>query len=501
MNQEPEAKRAARAGAGKIGMLCAAFAVVAALGTGCASTKHLKSVEKDFCAGNYASSAAAARQKLPGTQDSGELGKPQYILDNLYAGSASFMAGDASGAADAFGHAADGIAEQDRSFWGSGYPTRTYDVSMAENYRALALWADGDIDGTRVAFRRTADAQERADERNARAIRKAEDEAEKRQAEEMKRVEAKASESGESADQVVSTLLQEASTGSAKRQVDDYLDSYSSWSVYDNFQVPSTWFLDGLFALANAEDASDLEHASFAARKALGMTSAKPAQALYVLAEARADGKISAQKLDSLFAVVFENGMGPEITAQTFNLPLPYKGRLYTFSFALPRLVQRQAAYPRLTVRDGAVALGDTVPVGEIDRVAVREFKARLPGIVSMQMFTAAVKLALQIAVVEEARKRGGEEAAAFASYLTSMASAAATGTDTRHWNLLPKDVQAAVLKKPKTADREVELWVPGAVAPLAKVSLPEKGFSVIYVKVPLPGLPPLVTLLGAPAQ
>ena len=33
-------------------------------------------------------------------------------------------------------------------------------------------------------------------------------------------------------------------------------------------QVPSTWFLDSVFALANAEDASDLEHASFAARKA-----------------------------------------------------------------------------------------------------------------------------------------------------------------------------------------------------------------------------------------
>ena len=482
------------------GTLTALLCLLAASGTGCSSTKALQSAESSFCAGQYADAAGSARTRLAGIQDPGERADAKYILDNLYTGSASLMAGDEAGAAEAFKAAGEGIDDQDHSVLGLGYPTRTYDVSMAANYRALALWSEGDIDGARVAFRRTADAQERADDRNARAIRKAEDEAEKRRADEMRNAGAQTG-GGDSADQVVSSLLREASSGSAKKQVDAYLSQYSSWSVYDNFQVPSTWFLDGLFSLANAEDASDLEHASFVARKAYGMVPSTPAKTLFLLAEARADGKLSAQKLGNVFAVVFENGLGPRILERPFHLPIPYRDRLYTLSFALPELVRRDAAYPRLVVRDGAVPLGETVPVGDLDRVAVREFKARLPGIVSAQMFSAAVKLAIQIAVVEEARKRGGEDAAAFASYLVSAASVAATGTDTRHWNLLPKEIQAAVLKKPRTEDRAVELWVPGGVEPLATVRLPEKGFSVVYVKIPGRGLPPLVMILGESNQ
>lgn len=481
----------------RIGILASLICLVAAFGAGCSSTKALQSTESSFCSGRYAEAAGSAQSRLSKIQDSGERDDAKYILDNLYAGSALLMAGAGSDAADAFKAAAAGIDDQDHSVLGLGYSTRTYDVSMAGNYRALALWAMGDIDGARIAFRRTAEAQERADDRNARAIRKAKDEAEKRRASEMRNAAAKTSDGGESASQVVSSLLKEASSGSAKNQVDAYLSEYSAWSVYDNFQVPSTWFLDGLFSLANAEDASDLEHASFVARKAYGMVPSAPAKTLYLLAEARADGKLSGQKLGKAFAVVFENGLGPQIRERQFHIPLPYNGRIYTLSFALPELVRRDGAYPKLVVRDGAVPLGETVPVGEIDRVAVREFKSRLPGIVSAQMFSAAVKLALQIALVEEARKRGGEDAAAFASYLLSAGSVAATGTDTRHWNLLPKEIQAAVLKKPQTEDRAVELWVPGGAAPLAKVCLPEKGFSVVYVKVPGRGLPPLVMILG----
>ena len=329
------------------------------------------------------------------------------------------------------------------------------------------------------------------------AIRKAEDEAEKARASELSDARAKASGNGESVDQVVSSLFKEAASGSGKRQVDSYLSEYSSWSVYGNFQMPSTWFLDGLFSLANAELPSDLEHASFAARKAYGMVPATPTKALFALAEARADGKLSRRKLDQVFAVVFENGLGPWIDERQFHIPVPYKDRIYTLSFALPKLVRRDAAYSKLVVRDGAVALGETSTVGEMDRVAVREFKARMPSIVAAQMFSAAVKVGLQIAIVEAARRKGGDEAAAFTSYLTSLAGVAATGTDTRHWNLLPKNIQAAMLRKPQTPDRAVELWVPGAAAPLAKVFLPETGLSVIYVKVPRPGLPPLVRILG----
>ena len=121
--------------------------------TGCASTKHLKALESDYCSGNYVSAAESARAKLSGKKAAGSSGRASDILDNLFAGSALFMAGDTAGAEAAFGFATDGIGEQDASFFGMGYPTRTYDVSMAAGYRALALWAEGDTEAARRAFR------------------------------------------------------------------------------------------------------------------------------------------------------------------------------------------------------------------------------------------------------------------------------------------------------------------------------------------------------------
>lgn len=477
-----------------------ALAVLAALAAGCASTAHLKDAETHYYAGEYKAAAESARQKLAEAEPEDRAGQ-RFILDNLYSGAASFMAGDTADAAEDFGRAADGIAEQDDSTFGSGYPTRTYDVSMAANYKALALWAEGDTESARVAFRLTADAQERADDRNAKAIRKAEDEAEKRKADETAKAESETASSGGGSGGVIHSLMEMATSGDAGRQIEEYKAEYSSWSVYDNFQVPSTWFLDSVFALANAEMASDLEHASFAARKALGMTESAPAKSIYELAEARADGKLSASKLDNVFVVVFENGLGPEIEERRFDIPIPYNGRVYMLSFALPKLVRRGAAYSKLTIRDGAVAIGDTSPVADLDKVVVREFQARLPGIVASQVFEAVVKLAVQVAIVEAAKEKGGAQGAFLASLATSAISSAVTGTDTRHWNLLPKELQAIVWKKPKTKDREIEIWVPGGVQPLAKVALPEKGLSVVYVKVPAPGLPPLVRILGAQGQ
>ena len=491
MNMSPQSQR------------LVSLAALAALAAGCASTAHLKDAETHYYAGEYKAAAESARQKLEDVEPE-ERGSQTFILDNLYAGAASFMAGDTAHAAGDFERAADGIAEQDHSTFGSGYPTRTYDVSMAANYKALALWAEGDTDAARVAFRLTADAQERADERNAKAIRKAEDEAERRKADEKAKAESEAAASGGSSGGVIRSLMNMATSGDAGRQIEAYKAEYSTWGVYKNFQVPSTWFLDSVFALANAEMASDLEHASFAARKALGMTESMPAKSLYKLAEARADGKIPASKLDDVFVVVFENGLGPSIEERRFDLPLPYNGKVYMLSFALPKLVRRGAAYSKLTIRDGAVAIGDTSPVADLDKVVVREFQARLPGIVASQVFEAVVKLAVQIVVVEAAKehdRRNGTNTAFFASLAMSAASAAVTGTDTRHWNLLPKELQAIVWKKPKNKDREIEIWVPGGVQPLAKVALPEKGLSVVYVKVPAPGLPPLVRVLGAQGQ
>jgi len=474
------------------------FAALAALSAGCASTKHLSEAETLYCAGQYAEARQSARSVLAEEENPAELSSQSYILDNLYAGSTALMCGDAEGAAEDFVHASEGVSAQEESTFGSGYPTRAYDATMAANYRAIALWMQGDADAARVAFRLVAEAQDKAEERFARAIRKEQDALEKRKAEAEQEVADKASSGGGSADDAEQEGESASSTLSSNPEIAAFQASFDDWAVYGDFQIPSAWFLDAVFALANAEDASDLEHASFAARKAISMEPSAPAKTIFELAERRADGKLSARGLDGLFVVVFENGLGPAIEEKRFDIPFPFDGAIYNISLALPNLVKRPLAYPKLVVRDGAVSLGETTPVADFDRVAVREFKGRLPGIVASQVLEAATKIAIQIVVVRIAEKKGGANGKFFASLAMSALSSAVTGTDTRHWNLLPKEVQARVAKKPKTPNRTIGLWVPGATEPLATVDLPERGLSVVYVKIPAPGLPPLVRVLGA---
>lgn len=472
---------------------------LAALSAGCASTKHLSEAETLYCAGQYADARQSARSVLEEEEDPAERASQSYILDNLYAGATALMCGDAEGAAEDFRNASDGVAAQEESTFGSGYPTRAYDATMAANYRALALWMQGDVDAARVAFRLVADAQDKAEERFARAIRKEQDALEKRKAEAEQEVADKAASEGGNAEDAEQEGDNASSAISSNPELAAFQASFDDWEVYGDFQIPSAWFLDALFALANAEDASDLEHASFAARKAISMEPSPSAKTIFDLAERRADGKLSARGLDGLFVVVFENGLGPAIEEKRFDFPFPFDGAIYNVSFALPNLVKRPLAYPKLVVRDGAVSLGETSLVADFDRVAVREFKGRLPGIVASQILEATTKIAIQIVVVRLAEKKGGAGAKFLASLAMSALSSAVTGTDTRHWNLLPKEVQARLAKKPKTPNRTIGLWVPGGVAPIATVDLPERGLSVVYVKIPAPGLPPFIRVLGAP--
>lgn len=560
------------------------FTAAFALASGCASTKHLDRAEKHFCVGLYEDARESAYAKIDKEEEPSKLEKPRYILDNLYAGSTSLMCGDSEAAAEDFRCAGEAITAQEESTFGSGYPTRAYDATMAANYRALALWNKGDIDGARIAFRLTADAQDKAEERNARAIREMEDDLEKRkngeegddsesfadydipQLEQRKEelaqrkaeleqrhadlmLQAKQNSRTERpeggilsdmrtalddlhADQEVDAELRQckkdlekcervlqrrkressmdsgaeepesesASSGLAGNSaVSSFQSSFDDWEVYGDFQIPSSWFLDATFALANAEDANDIEHSSFAARKAQSMAPSKPAETIFKIAEGVADGKLPRKNLDKVAVVVFENGLGPRIDERRFDIPLPMEGKIYTISFALPNLVKRDAAYPKLVVRNGAASLGETTPISDFDRVVVKEFKGRLPGIIASQIFEATVKLAIQIGVSKLVEEKWGSAWGWIASLVTSGVSVAVTGTDTRHWNLLPKEVQAVVIRKPETPKRTISLWIPGATEPLASVDLPEKGLSVVYVKVPAPGLPPLVTVLGTP--
>lgn len=453
------------------------------LATGCASTRHLTDAEGFYRTGQYTLAAQTVRDVLP--DDDVKRDRPSHLLDNLYLGSSEFMAGKPDEAGKAFAHAIRAMDEQDARLLGFGgaYQGKTYDDIMANTYRALSLWMDGDPDRARVAFRLTAEAQEHAAERNARQIRKLRDE-EQRQLR-------NASDRGS----VSSTVRSAMRNGANAQALALFQRDVAEWGCYDSFENPASHFLDAVFTLANREGPSDLEHGSFASRKALAMTPSLPAKSIFDLTEALADGRMAESELDDVLVVIFENGLGPTLVEKRFDLIIPFEDEYYYVGMALPQLIKRTGAYPGLVLHDGDRVLGSTSEICDFNRIVTTSYRQALPGIISAEVLRCSMKVVMQAAANHAIREEYGDGSALFASLAGSLVAQSMTNADTRLWKMLPYDFQAAVTRKP--ASGVLSISPAGGVAPVAQVTIPRKGLSVVYVKIPAAGLPPLCRLLG----
>ena len=99
---------------------------------------------------------------------------------------------------------------------------------------------------------------------------------------------------------------------------------------------------------------------------------------------------------------------------------------------------------------------------------------------------------------MEVASQNYGHEAAFLVGLVGSGISYATTNADVRGWNLLPKEYQAAVVRRPSSG--RLSLTAPGVASPFVQVELPP-GPSLVYVKIPVAGLPALVTVTGPRAS
>jgi hypothetical protein len=197
--------------------------------------------------------------------------------------------------------------------------------------------------------------------------------------------------------------------------------------------------------------------------------------------------------VDDFVVVLFENGMGPYKEERRFDLFIPLREPIYA-GIALPVLLERPAAYPYLELRDGASSLGPTLPLCSVDRLVATEFRKELPWIIASAVTEAVIKTTLQVIAMVAARQSYGHDAALVVGLLGSTLSYATTNADVRGWNLLPKEYQAAVVRRP--ASGRLDIAVPNSALPFVQVELPP-GPALVYVKIPAAGLPALVTVTG----
>mgnify|MGYP000192435763 FL=1 len=180
--------------------------------------------------------------------------------------------------------------------------------------------------------------------------------------------------------------------------------------------------------------------------------------------------------------VVFENGLVANF--EEFRLDLPIfiaTNNVKTASLALPYPKEREIAYKNISVSNGNKKV-TTELLADIDNIFMAEFKKKLPIIVTK----AVTKLTLQTVAQAVAQNEFGD----LGGIAMSAYSVMTAGADTRSWYSLPKNVQLAKIAKKGT---KLTLNIGGQDY---KGEGPQKGNSIVYVRVPAAEATPVISVL-----
>lgn len=207
------------------------------------------------------------------------------------------------------------------------YEGRAYDGIMLNTYEALNYLALGDTDKARPELIRAYQRQQDAVEDNKRRIQKIQDEA---------------------ASNTNSVAIQKAQQDPkflSQIQGTNYAN-LNNLKPYADYVNPFTVYLDGLFFMANAADASDLEraHKSFERVVEFDPDNNYVKQDLAVV-----DGLIQGKPLTPVTYVIFETGNAPERGQIRIDIPIIVSKVSYVGA-AFPTLQMQNYFVPSLTV-------------------------------------------------------------------------------------------------------------------------------------------------------
>lgn len=346
---------------------------------------------------------------------------------------------------------------------------RDYEALMSEavlvnTYKGLAFLAAGNNEYARIEFNR-------ANDRTRRAV----DYFREEIAEQQAALEKGARDEESKASMVRNSLHNE----DFQAAIADHYGAASSWSVFPEFIVPSSTYLHGMYFLANARSGADYERAATSLKRVAQMSpESSVLKSDAELATNLASGKQSLAGLPPQVWIVYENGLGPVLHEDRFDVPLLlFHGNQQAPAYigiALPRYAQRTVVPGNLGVVNDAGETVQTERISDMGTVIRTEMKERFTGVLTRAVTSAVIKAVIQ----NEAAERFGALGQLGAAALT----VATTQADLRGWQAMPDHWQAARIDRPESGSLTL-LDSQGDV--LGNVEIPQQPFTLVYVKRP----------------
>jgi hypothetical protein len=345
------------------------------------------------------------------------------------------------------------------------YTGRAYDGIMLNTYRALNYLQLGESDKARVELTRAYQRQQDAVEDNKRRIEKVQEEAAK------------------SKDKATMDKAQQ--DPGFQSQVQGTCADLDRLKPYANYVNPFTVYLDGLFFMANAADASDLERAHKSLERVAGFADGND----YVKQDlSDLDNLMKGKPLTPTTYVIFETGCAPLRGQIRIDIPIIVTKVSYVGA-AFPTLKLQGNCVPGLTVTANGTSQTTSL-VASMDSVIGLDFKNEMP-IVITKTIAAIVTKAVAAYGVNEAASQKGDFTALVSQIATAGYQMAVNTADTRTWTTLPKEFQ--VCRLPTPPDRKLELEPAGGGQKIP-VTIADGTINIVYVKSITATSPLLVT-------
>ncbi|MDR2430424.1 MAG: hypothetical protein LBD14_06025 [Puniceicoccales bacterium] len=450
-------------------------------GCGTGYEKDATALARDWSRGDYAAAADLAGKKSSAARTTDRL------LWQLEWGAATRAAGRLDESVRAFDSALESISKWDRTPDASlsgetlaaltnmnalPYRGTAYDRIMLSTYQALNYLALGRRDKARVALNLAQDRQAEAVQANAARL---------------ERITA-----AQGAD--VERTRRDAGLASA---LDATYAETRRMKAYADYVNPFSVWLHGVFFLANATGASDIERAHKSLERAAAMA---PNDAVREdLAMAR-KLRSTAAELSPTTYIIFETGLAPTRREVRMDIPLLFvTGKVPYVGAAFPKLQFHEnhaAALSVWTLPDRAPPVR-TQTLARMDGIVATDFDNELPEIVTRTLLSTLLKAAISYGVNEAAdravknKSDGTAVAAWLASRLaTTVYGVATTNADLRTWHTLPKEFQIARLPTPPS--RRLRLVLGNS--PAVDILLNTGTVGVVYVKSTARDAPPAIT-------
>lgn len=336
------------------------------------------------------------------------------------------------------------------------YEGRSYDGIMLNTYKALNYLELGEPDKARPELIRAYQRQQDAVEENKKRIEKVQDEAAK------------------SKDKATMDKAENDPKFQAQMSGTNYA-SLNDLKAYTDYVNPFTVYLDGLYFMANATDASDLERAHKSFERVAGFLGDNQ----YIKEDlASVDGLIAGKTLVPTTYVIFETGCAPVRDQIRIDIPIIVTKVSYVGA-AFPKLRPHGNYIPDLTVMADGTNAATTTLLCDMDSVIGLDFKNEMPVVIT-KTIAATVTKAIAAYAMNQAAGQQSVWAGLASQIGTAIYQGAVNISDERTWTTLPKQFQFCRIPTP--ADRKIELVLPGGLQKIP-VTIGDGTINLVYVK------------------